>query len=366
MSADEPRMMGWLRAHASEMPRGAADEHPDRDTLARHASGELSASRARDVSEHLVVCEDGRCLELVRAQAVSSDEVARMLYPEEEWSGAAPGARPRTFQARDMLWELMEELARERGMSIDDVVGEAMRAYAELRGHSERGEAMQRTLDSPSFDAPPPRHAAPRAPAGRPGLDPPHVARGARPRSGPPAALPPPPARAPSRAPEPRPRAMSAAPPPGPSYGAPGRGGYPAPPPPPRGAPPPAYAPPAYAPPPPARTRGRTPPPPLPPEPDDAPTSARFLFLNYMGDRVPVNRDRFVIGRSKAQADYRLDDPNVSRQHVMIERVADQFYVVDLGSTNGVAVNGVKVSRRALADGDVVRIGGHELVCELR
>lgn len=359
MSADEQRVMGWLRSQAGELPRSAADEHPDLDTLARHASGELTASRARDVSEHLIVCEDGRCAELVRAHAVNRDEVARMLYPEDEWTGATPGVRARTFQARDMLWDTMESLARERGIAVDEVVSEAMVAYAELRGHSVAPSDVGRTMASPVYarGAPPP--AAPARGAGLPRSAPPPQ----RPGSGRPA-------RAPEPAPRELPRSMMAAPPPvsapNPAWGRPMSGGGAPLPPPARGAPPPAYGGGLPAPPPP---RGRAGPPPIPyepPAPAPVPASTRFLSLLFEGDRIPVNRDRFVIGRSKAQADYRIDDPNVSRQHLMIERVQDVFYVVDLGSTNGISVNGAKVSRRAINDGDVIRVGGHELFCELR
>ena len=53
-----------------------------------------------------------------------------------------------------------------------------------------------------------------------------------------------------------------------------------------------------------------------------------------------------------------LDDPRVSRRHALLRRVDDGFRVEDLGSTNGVFLNGVRVVRADLADGDRLQIGG--------
>jgi len=90
------------------------------------------------------------------------------------------------------------------------------------------------------------------------------------------------------------------------------------------------------------------------------------LMLLHQGRTVEVDKDRFLLGRSKTQADLRLDDPNVSRQHAAIERVGAAWYIVDLGSTNGIYVSGQRVTRRALADGDLIVITSHEIRCTLR
>ena len=52
-----------------------------------------------------------------------------------------------------------------------------------------------------------------------------------------------------------------------------------------------------------------------------------------------------------------LEDPNVSRNHAEIRPSAQDFLVVDLGSTNGTKINGVKVSERILQDGDELTFG---------
>lgn len=93
---------------------------------------------------------------------------------------------------------------------------------------------------------------------------------------------------------------------------------------------------------------------------------ATSLSLTYDNRTVDVTKERFLLGRSKSQADLVLDDPNVSRQHAAIERVGDAWVLADLGSTNGCYVDGQRVSRRPLADGDVIEITTHLVRCTLR
>jgi pSer/pThr/pTyr-binding forkhead associated (FHA) protein len=63
-----------------------------------------------------------------------------------------------------------------------------------------------------------------------------------------------------------------------------------------------------------------------------------------------------VIGRSR-RCDLVIEDPNVSRRHAELQLRSPDWYVVDLGSTNGVAVNGRKVSSARLAPGDELALG---------
>jgi hypothetical protein len=139
-------------------------------------------------------------------------------------------------------------------------------------------------------------------------------------------------------------------PPPPPNYygGPQAGGGFPPPPPPPNT----AYAPPqqqAYA-----------PPPPPPPPPQPAAQSAQ-LTAYYQGQRFVVNKERFIVGRGKQTSDLTIKDPNVSRQHAMVEFINGQYYMVDMGSTNGVEYNGQRISRKAIAEGDLFRICDHEI-----
>jgi len=64
-----------------------------------------------------------------------------------------------------------------------------------------------------------------------------------------------------------------------------------------------------------------------------------------------------VLGRSR-ECDCVLDDPNISRRHAELRRSSNgDWQVVDLGSTNGVKVNGRLVDRSRLSPGDEVIIG---------
>ena len=57
-----------------------------------------------------------------------------------------------------------------------------------------------------------------------------------------------------------------------------------------------------------------------------------------------------------------LADPAVSRKHAGIRHVDGKYELADLGSTNGIYVNGHKVPTRTLESGDVVRVGNTEAV----
>ena len=61
-----------------------------------------------------------------------------------------------------------------------------------------------------------------------------------------------------------------------------------------------------------------------------------------------------IVGRDE-EADIRVDEPLVSRAHARIERRGDDFFVVDLGSTNLTRVNGEVVGEHQLRHGDEVR-----------
>ena len=74
------------------------------------------------------------------------------------------------------------------------------------------------------------------------------------------------------------------------------------------------------------------------------------------GERVSVGDDALVIGRLD-DCDVVLLDDSVSRHHAEVRRRENDIVVVDLGSTNGTKVNGVRVQERPLADGDQIMVG---------
>lgn len=86
--------------------------------------------------------------------------------------------------------------------------------------------------------------------------------------------------------------------------------------------------------------------------------------LEVNGTRHPLRAPGLVIGRG-TEADLRINDPGVSRQHVEITVNGDDLEAVDLGSTNGIFVDGTKVQRAALRDGAEVRIGNTTMTIHL-
>jgi len=68
-----------------------------------------------------------------------------------------------------------------------------------------------------------------------------------------------------------------------------------------------------------------------------------------------------VLGRSQ-RCDIPLADPNISRRHAELRQQGTAYWIVDLSSTNGIEVNGVRVERAKLEHGDRVTLGESELV----
>lgn len=88
------------------------------------------------------------------------------------------------------------------------------------------------------------------------------------------------------------------------------------------------------------------------------------VVLEVNGMKHPLEPPGIVIGRG-SEADLRIDDPGVSRRHAEI-RVsaggkAPQVSAVDLGSTNGMLVNGQRLEQATLDDGATVKIGNTTL-----
>jgi chromosome segregation ATPase len=94
----------------------------------------------------------------------------------------------------------------------------------------------------------------------------------------------------------------------------------------------------------------------LPPEPELA-ALTRLLIRTDSGSEIAhVLGERTRIGRS-ADNDMQVDITSVSRHHALILAEPTRTVIEDLNSTNGVRVNGQRVSREALRDGDMVAIG---------
>jgi predicted RNA-binding Zn-ribbon protein involved in translation (DUF1610 family) len=83
--------------------------------------------------------------------------------------------------------------------------------------------------------------------------------------------------------------------------------------------------------------------------------------LSLKDRRLELPAGRYVVGRSSS-CSIRINEPQVSREHLVIRVEQDQATVEDLGSKNGTRVNGMAISARmALAHGDHVSLGTLEL-----
>ncbi|GAA2655566.1 DUF3662 and FHA domain-containing protein [Streptomyces lunalinharesii] len=110
-----------------------------------------------------------------------------------------------------------------------------------------------------------------------------------------------------------------------------------------------------------------SPPPGAPPVPRSAAPGAgpqpyaqtrRWVEIN--GTRHQISRSTLVLGRS-TDADVRIDDPGVSRRHCEI-RVGPPPTIQDLGSTNGIVVDGQHTTHASLRDGSRIVVGSTTIV----
>ena len=66
--------------------------------------------------------------------------------------------------------------------------------------------------------------------------------------------------------------------------------------------------------------------------------------------------------RPLPECDLRIADGNASRRHAEVMQEGATYLVVDLGSTNGTELNGRRITREKLTDGDRITIGATDLV----
>ncbi|MGC5399472.1 FhaA domain-containing protein [Streptomyces sp. DT20] len=125
---------------------------------------------------------------------------------------------------------------------------------------------------------------------------------------------------------------------------------------------PPTSAPPMPAAPPPGAGRPAAPAsdrrPPANPSPLPNTQVRRWIEIN--GTRHQISRPTLVMGRS-TDADVRIDDPGVSRRHCEI-RTGTPSTIQDLGSTNGIVVDGQHTTRATLRDGSRIVVGNTTIV----
>jgi hypothetical protein len=251
----------------------------------------------------------------------------------------------RHFYCRDVLWETFEQMANDFDCSIDYLVNEAMRYYARSKNYQSPGAPAMTGANPVAGNS----GATAYPPKGGPGSG----GGGAGPVRNMPTTQPPPqPMGAPNTG---GPTAM-----PGSNRG--------------RGAPPtPGYRGPgggsgapglnagggmgmAHAGAGPAPTNNHQQPA-MPPIGAGGPT----LFLIYNGQRYPVTKDQFIIGRGSKTSDLAIKDGNISRKHAAVIRRNGTFYIKDLGSTNGIDYKGMRIDNKRIDEGDVFHLCDYEL-----
>ena len=84
---------------------------------------------------------------------------------------------------------------------------------------------------------------------------------------------------------------------------------------------------------------------------------AQLVALND-GPSILLDKPILLLGRHP-ECDIQIDSRKVSRRHCCIAQVSDYLVVRDLGSTNGIRINGVRVQEGRLAPGDELTIGNH-------
>jgi hypothetical protein len=252
----------------------------------------------------------------------------------------------RHFYCRDVLWETFEQMANDFDCSIDYLVNEAMRYYARSKNYQSPGgppvtqgapavapgpgPAINNTGGPTSYSSGPPK--AGNGMRGQPGTQPPPAGgamQGMRGR-----AQPPTPGyqgqnnlnvSGRTASPTGGPGGMNAMHPSG-----------------------------AAVPVPPSPTTGASP---MPMGVGGGPT----LFLIYNGQRYPVTKDQFIIGRGSKTSDLPIKDGNISRKHAAVIRRNGTFYIKDLGSTNGIDYKGMRIDNKRIDEGDVFHLCDYEL-----
>ena len=237
----------------------------------------------------------------------------------------------RHFYCRDVLWETFEQMANDFDCSIDYLINEAMRYYARSKNYQSPG--------GPATGAQPAGARRRRPRGGRAATASAAGRRGGEPRAG---------GRPSSRRASRRPRTGGAAPParrprlPTPGYAAPraaaavggaagavarARAGEPAPE---------------------RRRRSRG-------------SAGPTLFLIFNNQRIPIDKDQFIIGRGSKTSDLPIKDGNISRKHAAVIRRNGTFYIKDLGSTNGIDYKGMRIDNKRIDEGDVFHLCDYEL-----
>jgi len=238
----------------------------------------------------------------------------------------------RHFYCRDVLWETFEQMANDFDCSIDYLINEAMRYYARSKNYqaAQGSEIRPSTGGGATPSAQPTTYPA-QSSASPPPQSPTSSSSGVR-------RMPPPPPPGASRAPTPGytgsgfttgPYQTST-----PSSGVPAVPRRPT-----------------------APSPRSTPTPEISAQPGAGPT----LYLIFNSQRIPIEKDQFIIGRGSKTSDLAIKDGNISRKHAAIIRRNGTYYIKDLGSTNGIDYKGMRIDNKRIDEGDVFHLCDYEL-----
>ncbi|MDQ3263385.1 MAG: FHA domain-containing protein [Myxococcota bacterium] len=98
---------------------------------------------------------------------------------------------------------------------------------------------------------------------------------------------------------------------------------------------------------------------------DDASEGPALYLMAEGGEMDKIAKERFVIGRGK-HCDFVINSGKVSREHAVILRDNDEFYIEDLGSSNGTWFNKQRIKRRKIEDGDEYYICSEKIKLVMR
>jgi hypothetical protein len=213
---------------------------------------------------------------------------------------AASGRKsPHQILCSDSLWSTFQRIAEDQEKGVDELISDALVAYAQLAGY-QTGITVDDSDDEGPATPPPARVPAS---AGRPLAPPPPPMPPAGGRFG---------------------RTI-----PGPS----GMGGM-----------------------------GITPPPP-PIGSDGTPggSAAPPLYLVFDNQKYRIDKDQFIIGRGSKSSDLPIKDGNISRKHAAVIRRNGTYFIKDLGSTNGIDFKGMRIDNKRIDEGDLFHLCDYEL-----
>lgn len=88
----------------------------------------------------------------------------------------------------------------------------------------------------------------------------------------------------------------------------------------------------------------------------EGPAHLTLMAGDRHGQRIPLTKPLTVLGRLD-DCEIVLTDPASSRRHAQVSNSNGEFTLIDLGSTNGTAVNGTRVKQHLLQEGDRITIG---------